>query len=55
MNRDNAAAKTEVAAKFSQIPVSPSGHSIPTRIAGNTRAVDTEMSDAGRGFSIASI
>ena len=49
------AASTAVPAKFSHSPVSPSGQRIPIRITGNKSAVDTEIMDAGRGFSTASI
>ena len=46
---------SEVAAKLSQIPVSPNDQSTPISITGMTSAVDTEISDAGIAFSIASI
>ena len=52
---DITAARADVPAKFSQIPVSPKGHSAMVNITGKIRAVDTEIRDAGRGFSMASI
>ena len=55
MTADITAARAEVTAKFSQIPVSPKGHSAMINITGKIRAVDTEIRVAGRGFSMASI
>ena len=55
MPADNTAARTDVPAKLSQIPVSPRGQSAAISITGKTRAVDTEIRDAGSGFSMASI
>ena len=52
---DKIAASTEVPAKFSQIPVSPKDHRAPISITGKISAVDTDMMEAGRDFSIASI
>ena len=52
---DKRPANSELPAKFSQIPVSPSGQSRMTRISGKTSAVETEMIEAGRDFSMASI
>lgn len=52
---DKTAERTEVPARFSHIPVSPNGHSNPIRIIGNTSAVHMEITEAGKGFSIASI
>ena len=49
------AASTDVPAKFSQRPVSPSGQSRKISNTGKIRAVDTDRIDAGTGFSIASI
>ena len=49
------AASADVPAKFSHRPVSPRGHRRITKSTGNTSAVDTEISDAGTGFSTASI
>ena len=46
-------ASTAVPAKFSQMPVSPRGHSTPMSTTGNTSAVDTEMAEAATGFSMA--
>ena len=53
MMAERMAANTEVPAKFSQIPVSPSGHSAQISSTGKTRAVETEIKEEGRGFSIA--
>ena len=49
------AARRAVPAKFSHMPVSPRGHRSIISITGNTNAVDTDMTAAGRGFPIASI
>ena len=49
------AASTEVPARFSQIPVRPSGQRTPIRITGNTSAVATEITEAGTAFSMASM
>ena len=48
-------ASKEVAAKLSQMPVSPSGQSTTISNSGKIKAVETEISEAGTGFSIASI
>ena len=55
MTADSAATRTDVPAKLSQIPVSPRDQSAAISITGKTSAVDTEIRDAGRGFSMASI
>ena len=55
MINDISPAKIDVAAKLSQIPVRPRGHIIPIKITGKINAVDTDIKDAGRGFSTASI
>lgn len=55
MISERAAARTDVPAKFSQIPVNPIGHRTPIRRRGKTKAVDTEIREAGKGFSIASM
>ena len=46
-------ASTAVPAKFSQIPVSPSGHNRITSTTGKISAVDTEINEAARDFSMA--
>ena len=55
MARDRTAASRAVPAKLSQMPVSPKGHRAAMSTTGNTRAVATEMREAGRGFYTASI
>ena len=55
MTPDKIAARSEVPAKFNQIPVKPSGHNRTIKITGKTNAVDTEIIEAGSGFSIANI
>ncbi len=55
MTADKTAASTDVPAKFSQMPVSPSGQKTRIKITGKTRAVDTDMREAGSGFSMASM
>ena len=52
---ERTAARTDVPAKFSHMPVKPKGQKAPISSTGNTSAVDTEMRDAGRGFSMASM
>ena len=55
MKPDKIAARSEVPAKFNQIPVKPSGHNRIIKITGKTNAVDTEIIEAGSGLSIANI
>ena len=52
---DRMPASREVPARFSQILVSPSGQSATIRIRGKTSVVETEMTEAGTGFSMASM
>ena len=52
MKPDKIAARSEVPAKFNQIPVKPSGHNRIIKITGKTNAVDTEMMEAGSGFQL---
>ena len=55
MTADMTAARREVPAKFSQIPVRPRGRDTTSSITGKTSAVDTEIRDAGSVYSMASI
>ena len=53
--KDKIPARTEVPAKFSQIPVRASGHRRMTRRTGKISAVETEIKEAYTGFFTASI
>ena len=55
MNRDMTPESRDAPARFSQMPLRPKGHSTPSKITGNTRAVDMEITEAGRDFSMASM
>ena len=48
MNRDMTPESRDAPARFSQMPLRPKGHSTPSKITGNTRAVDTEITEAGK-------
>ena len=55
MAAERRAAARLVRGKFAQMPVRPKGQRAARRATGNTSAVATEMSEAARGLSTASI